>query len=86
MVRKLIASLVLASVLVSTSARPVAAVNSCPGSTIGNYHIIVARNADDPGIPGTWFDLARGEVTPRDLDVCVGIPGARWDICASSER
>jgi hypothetical protein len=70
-VRRLVIALFAAAIgLPTATASPVQAAGLCGEPKQDAYLILVARSADDPGIPGTYMDLVRGEVTVRDLDVC----------------
>lgn len=64
---------------------PVAsAAGLCGLASHGNYHVVLNKFASDIG--ASYFDLARGEMTIRQPDVCVGAGnGATWMLGANIE-
>ncbi|MES2208703.1 MAG: hypothetical protein V4515_00730 [Chloroflexota bacterium] len=49
---------------------PAAAAGLCSIALHGNFHIVANKFADEVG--ATYFDLVRGDLTVRNLDVCAG--------------
>jgi hypothetical protein len=78
----------LATVLLATNAAtdpaPVDAAGLCSIAEHGNFHIVANKFADEVG--ATYFDIVRGDLTVRGLDVCIGSGnGATYVLAANIE-
>lgn len=71
---RLVRHVLVAAVVLTTNSMvlpvPAEAAGLCSLAEHGNFHIVVNKFADEVG--ATYFDLVRGDLTVRSLDVCVG--------------
>lgn len=81
---RVVSAIVLVSGYLLGGPSAVAAAGLCSLAQHGNFHIAANKFADEVG--ASYFDLVRGDLTVRSLDVCVGSGnGATYVLAANIE-